>query len=107
MSHLEPVFLQLGDAADLVPNASVMLRVATLTAWAELKIASRTRTYLLDVLRSHASLLATLWTSSLRDYASIKVGVEGLDDIAMASLDSSYGSLGREVLLPVCVSVDV
>lgn len=102
---LEPTFLQLGDAADLGPNASVMLRISTLAAWAELKIASRTHAYLSEVLQVHASTLAPLWISCLRDYASIKVGVEGLDDVTAASLDTSYGGLGREVLLPVCVSL--
>ncbi|CAL1697978.1 unnamed protein product [Somion occarium] len=96
----EPTFLQLGDAADLGPNASVMLRISTLAAWAELKIASRTHAYLSEVLQVHASTLAPLWISCLRDYASIKVGVEGLDDVTAASLDTSYGGLGREVLLP-------
>ncbi|KAI0080179.1 ARM repeat-containing protein [Panus rudis PR-1116 ss-1] len=92
--------LRIGDAADIGPNASVMLRIAVLTAWAELKIASNSHQYLSRLLEPYKQDLAGLWIASLRDYASIKVGIEGLDDISAGGLDSSHASLGREVLLP-------
>ena len=40
-------------------------------------------------------------TLLLRDYASIRAGTELLDDAASGGVDSSYASLGKEVLLPV------
>ncbi|TBU59882.1 clathrin-coated vesicle protein [Dichomitus squalens] len=92
--------LTLGDAAELSPNASVMLRIATLSAWAELQVASAQQTYLVEVVKPHRAVLAPLWISSLRDYASIRIDAETLDDTPAGALDSSYSSLGREVLLP-------
>ncbi|KAI8972549.1 ARM repeat-containing protein [Trametes punicea] len=95
--------LSLGDAAELSPNASVMLRIATLSAWAELEVASVEQAYLVEVVKPYRATLASLWVSSLRDYASIKVDAESLDETAAGALDSSYSSLGREVLLPYYV----
>ena len=92
--------LRLGEAVDLGPNASVMLRIATLSAWAELQVSSATQTYLIDVIEPYRKTLASLWIGSLRDYASIRAGTELLDDAA-SGVDSSYASLGKEVLLPV------
>lgn len=93
--------LTLGDAAELSPNASVMLRIATLSAWAELEVASTHQVYLVEVVKPYRASLAPLWVSSLRDYASIRIDAEALDDTPAGALDSSYSSLGREVLLPV------
>ncbi|KAI0668842.1 ARM repeat-containing protein [Trametes maxima] len=95
--------LTLGDSAELSPNASVMLRIATLSAWAELEVASTQQAYLVEVVKPYRATLAPLWVSSLRDYASIRVDAESLDETAAGALDSSYSSLGREVLLPYYV----
>ncbi|KAJ3520851.1 hypothetical protein NM688_g9102 [Phlebia brevispora] len=92
--------LQLGDAGEQGPNASVMLRIATLSAWAELEISAETQEYLIKVVEPYRKALASLWISSLRDYASIRVGTELLDDSSSGAVDSSYSSLGKEVLLP-------
>ncbi|EKM52639.1 uncharacterized protein PHACADRAFT_186750 [Phanerochaete carnosa HHB-10118-sp] len=99
--YAEPGMLRLGEAVDLGPNASVMLRIATLSAWAELQVSSTSQTYLIDVIRPYSKALASLWIGSLRDYASIRAGTELLDDAASGGVDSSYASLGKEVLLPV------
>ncbi|KAI1790592.1 clathrin-coated vesicle protein [Ganoderma leucocontextum] len=95
--------LTLGDAAELSPNASVMLRIATLSAWAGLEVASTHQAYLVEVVKPYRAALAPLWVSSLRDYASIRIDAEALDDTPAGALDSSYSSLGREVLLPYYV----
>ena len=99
-SCLESGLLRLGDAVDLGPNASVMLRIATLSAWAELEIASHTQQYLVHVVEPYRKVLASQWIAALRDYASIRAGTELLDDTTGA-VDSSHASLGKEVLLPV------
>ena len=78
-----------------------MLRIATLSAWAELVISSETQEYLVKVIEPYRKALASLWISSLRDYASIRAGTELLDDASSGAVDSSYSSLGKEVLLPV------
>lgn len=94
--------MSLGDAGELSPNASVMLRIATLSAWAELRIASLRQSYLEDVLKPYHGTLASLWVASLRDYASIRADSEiASQDTPLAVLDSSNASLGRDVLLPV------
>jgi hypothetical protein len=96
----EPGTLAIGDVKQLSPNASVMLRIATATAWAELDIASGERPYLKDVVGPYRQMLSVLWVASLRDYASIRGDSEMLQD-GSAVMDSSFVSLGREVLLPV------
>lgn len=96
----EPGMLRLGEAVDLGPNASVMLRIATLSAWAELQVSSTSQTYLTAVIQPYRKALASLWIGSLRDYASIRAGTELLDDAASGGVDSAYASLGKEVLLP-------
>ncbi|CCM02125.1 uncharacterized protein FIBRA_04202 [Fibroporia radiculosa] len=96
----ESGMLTLGDAVELSPNASVMLRIATLSAWAELHVASNRQMYLADVVKPYGPSLATLWVAALRDYASIRADAEVLDESLAGSLDSSYSNLGKEVLLP-------
>lgn len=93
--------LHLGDSAELGPNASVMLRIATLAAWAELKIASGKQLYLTKVIQPYQGILASLWLSTLRDFGSSRVGAETFDDTSSGALDSSYGTLGRDLSLPV------
>lgn len=94
--------LAIGDAQELSPNASVMLRVATLAAWAQLEMSSVRQEYLVAVLKPYRQTLATLWIASLRDYASIRADSEVLQEGASGSVDVAYTGLGREVLLPVC-----
>jgi hypothetical protein len=91
----------LGETGELSPNASAMLRISTLSAWAQLEIASTQQAYLTDVLKPYRATLASLWLASLRDYASIRIDSEFLHDTSSVALDSSYSSLGKEVLLPV------
>lgn len=100
----EPGMLKLGESNDLGPNASVMLRIATLSAWAELQVSSAAQQYLTKVIEPYCKALASLWIGSLRDYASIRAGAELVDDTSAGGVDSSHASLGKEVLLPVSVA---
>lgn len=93
--------LSLGDTGELGPNASAMLRISTLSAWAQLEIASSCQVYLADVLKPFRHTLVSLWIAYLRDYAIIRANSEFLHDASSVALDSSYSSLGKEVLLPV------
>ncbi|CAE6439107.1 unnamed protein product [Rhizoctonia solani] len=95
----EPGLLSIGDVQQLGPNASVMLRVSTLTAWAELEIASAREEYLQIVLKPYRGTLALLWVSALRDYASIRADSEVQQD-SVSGMDAAYTGLGRETLLP-------
>ena len=93
--------ISLGNTGELSPNASVMLRISALAAWAELEVSSTTQSYLKDVVNPYRKVLASLWISSLRDYASIKGEPEVFQDSGSATTDAPYTSLGREILLPV------
>ncbi|KAG9014418.1 hypothetical protein FRB90_005311 [Tulasnella sp. 427] len=92
--------LKIGDVGELSPNASGMLRISTLKAWAQLQVACSHQAYLSAVVEPHRATLATLWISSLRDYASIRGDSEMLQDSSSAAMDVSYSGMGREVLLP-------
>ncbi|KAF9499159.1 clathrin-coated vesicle protein [Pleurotus eryngii] len=96
----ESGMVSLGDTGQLSPNASSMLRISTLSAWAQLEIASAQQPYLVQVVNPHRSTLATLWIAALRDYASVRIDTEFLHDSSSVAVDSSYSSLGKEVLLP-------
>ncbi|KAK0203615.1 clathrin-coated vesicle protein [Desarmillaria ectypa] len=91
--------VKLGETAELSPNASAMLRISTVSAWAGLEVSSTRQSYLKNVVDPYRASLATLWVVSLRDYASIRIDSEFLHDTSVA-LDSTYSSLGKEVLLP-------
>lgn len=78
-----------------------MLRIATLSAWAELSISSAVQGYLKGLIKPYRSSLASLWVASLRDYASVRADTEVLQEDTPATLDVSYTNLGKEVLLPV------
>ena len=93
--------VKLGDTGELSPNASAMLRISTLYAWAQLQVATPQHVYLENVVKPHRPTLSSLWVASLRDYASIRVDSEFLHDTSSVALDSSYSSLGKEILLPV------
>ncbi|KDR82328.1 hypothetical protein GALMADRAFT_237575 [Galerina marginata CBS 339.88] len=90
--------LSLGEAGELSPNASAMLRISTLSAWAQLQVSSVQQGYLENVVKPYRSTLCSLWVASLRDYASIRIDSEFLHDTSSV-VDSSYSSLGKEVFL--------
>ncbi|KAG0706406.1 armadillo-type protein [Suillus ampliporus] len=96
--------LTMGNFVDLSPNASGMLRVSILSAWARLEIASSEQTYLLDVIKPYRSILAPQWIACLRDYAVIRADSEFIHDASAVALDPSYASLGKVVLLPYYTS---
>ncbi|KAG7093998.1 hypothetical protein E1B28_007627 [Marasmius oreades] len=95
----ESGMVSLGEAGELSPNASAMLRISTLSAWAQLEVASYQQQYLLAIIKPYRTTLASMWIASLRDYASIRVDSESLQDTSATALDS-YSSLGKEALLP-------
>lgn len=82
------------------PNAAVMLKISTLTAWAELQIASPREEYLTAVVNPYRGTLANLWIGALRDYASIRGDSEMMQESSGAA-EGLYLNLGKEVLLPV------
>ncbi|KAF9269100.1 clathrin-coated vesicle protein [Marasmius fiardii PR-910] len=99
----ESGMVSLGEAGELSPNASAMLRISTLSAWAQLEVASYQQQYLVAVIKPYRATLASMWIASLRDYASIRIDSESLQDTSTTTLDS-YSSMGKEVLLPYYAS---
>ena len=93
--------LRMGTSGELSPNASAMLTVSILTAWARLEIASAEQVYLFDVIKPHREVLASQWIACLRDYTTIRADSEFVHDLSIISVDPSYASLGKVVLLPV------
>jgi len=83
------------------PNAEVMLKISTLTAWAELLISSLTQQYLTAVIEPYRPTLGSLWIGALRDYASIRGDSEVMQESSSNAVDTLYLNLGKEVLLPV------
>jgi hypothetical protein len=88
------------ESGQFSPNASAMVRIATLSAWAQLAIASSNHKHLLAIFDPLRATLIPMWIGYLRDYAIIRAHSEFLNDPSVM-LDLAYSSLGKEVLLPV------
>jgi hypothetical protein len=91
----------IGDVQHMSPNAGVMLKISTLTAWAELLISSLSQQYLTAVIEPYRPALSSLWIGALRDYASIRGDSEVMQESSSNAVDTLYLNLGKEVLLPV------
>ncbi|KAL8922563.1 MAG: hypothetical protein Q9208_005066 [Pyrenodesmia sp. 3 TL-2023] len=92
-----------GDLRGLSPNAQVMVRMAVLSAWAELQAARTDQRYLDKVLEPHVGKLLPLWLSSLQEFARLRFEPDisnhtrppGPDE----SLEAVYAALNRQTLL--------
>ncbi|KAL9008784.1 MAG: hypothetical protein Q9173_006126, partial [Seirophora scorigena] len=92
-----------GDLRGLSPNAQTMVRMAVLSAWAELQVARVDHRYLDKVLEPHVGKLLPLWMSSLQEFARLRfepdisnhTGPPGPDE----SLEAVYAALNRQTLL--------
>ena len=97
----------IGDLKGLSSNAQVMVKMAVLSAWAELQVASTEQRYLVDVVKPHVATLAPLWLSSLRDFARLRFEPDissssGSGTTSLSgSIDAVYSALNRETLLRV------
>ena len=95
-SQLDSGMLCLGETGELSPNASAMLRISTLSAWAQLQVSSVQQGYLENVVKPYRSTLSSLWIASLRDYASIHVDSESLHDSSPLRWTRLIPALGRK-----------
>ena len=81
-----------------------MVKMAVLSGWAELQIASTDQEYLSGVVKPHVAQLTPLWLSSLQEFARLRfepdisssMGVNADD-----SLDTVYAAQNRQTLLKV------
>ena len=97
----------IGDLRNLSPNARIIVKIATLTAWAKLQIASSSLPDLVNLMKPHLPSLAPSWLELLRDYAKLRFE----PDITASSmglpsdnLDQIYSALNRSTLLQVCLN---
>lgn len=95
--------ITLGDLKTLSPNAQVMLKMAVLSSWAELQVASLKQDYLNDVVKPFINILIPLWLSALREFAQLRFEPEqssGLSITTSSSIDNMYSALSRTSLIP-------
>lgn len=94
-----------GDLRGLSFNAQTMIRMAVLSAWAELQVASREQTYLVKVMEPYITKLTPLWLSSLQEFARLRFEPDISNSVGPArtdeSLDTTYAALNRQTLLKV------
>lgn len=98
-----------GDLRGLSPNAQTMVKMAVLSAWADLQVARANQSYLNKVLEPHVGKLLPLWLSSLQEFArlrfepdiSTQTGPPGPNE----SLEAVYAALNRQTLLKVCAAL--
>ncbi|KAL9935025.1 hypothetical protein V8E36_006101 [Tilletia maclaganii] len=86
-----------GDVKSLSANARSMLRVAVLSAWAELQIASEQRPYLVDVIKQHRADLSESWTQVLQEYALIRASSQNEEAMLDAGATDGDRALASEV----------
>ncbi|CAD6928691.1 unnamed protein product [Tilletia controversa] len=86
-----------GDVKSLSANARSMLRVAVLSAWAELQIASEQRPYLVDVIKQHRADLSESWTQVLQEYAVIRASSQNEEAMLDAGATDGDRALASEV----------
>ena len=82
-----------------------MVRMAVLSAWAELQVASTEQEYLVKVMQPHVAKLTPLWLSSLQEFARLRFEPDISSSMGPAradeSLDVVYAALNRQTLLKV------
>lgn len=82
-----------------------MVRMAVLSAWAELQVASTEQEYLVRVMQPHVAKLAPLWLSSLQEFARLRFEPDISSSMGPVrpdeGLDVIYAALNRQTLLKV------
>lgn len=92
-----------GDLKILSSNSRAMLKVALLSAWAQLQIASGEQHYLEEIVRPYIAKLTPLWLSALQEYARLRFEPEisstlGTENL-FRNLSDLYAAFNRQTLL--------
>ena len=94
-----------GDLKGLSANAQTMVKMAVLSAWAELQVASTEQPYLVDVVKPYIAKLTPLWLESLQEFARLRFEPDISNSAASTNINSSfdvmYSALNRQTLLKV------
>ena len=83
-----------------------MVKLAVLSGWAELQVASTEQRYLEGVVKPHVAKLTPLWLSSLREFARLRFEPDISNSMGASpddSLDTIYAALNRQTLLKVAL----
>ena len=93
----------IGELRGLSSNGQVMLKMAVLSAWAQLQISSTEQEYLVNIVQPYVARLTPLWLSALQEFAKLRFEPEISStlggDVDNADLDESYAALNRETRL--------
>lgn len=83
-----------------------MVRMAVLSAWAELQVARTEQRYLDKVMDPHVGKLLPLWLASLQEFARLRFEPDITSHTGPPrpeeSLETVYAALNRKTLLKVC-----
>ncbi|KAI4250726.1 MAG: hypothetical protein LQ352_005276, partial [Teloschistes flavicans] len=95
--------MAVGDLRGLSSNAQTMVKMAVLSAWAELQVARTDQKYLDNVLEPHLGKLLPLWLASLQEFARLRFEPDISNHTAALgaeeSLETVYSALNRQTLL--------
>lgn len=81
----------IGEVKNLCDTAKSMIKLATLTAWSELAIASTSKKHLDGLLEPFWQFLIPMWAETLQQFAEMSEGI-AYDDV-----------LTQQILLPVSI----
>ena len=100
-----------GELKGLSSNAQTMVRMAVLSAWAELQVASTQQEYLVKVVKPYTVRLTPLWLSSLQEFARLRFEPDISNNTGPArpdeALDVVYAALNRQTLLKVSLACQI
>lgn len=92
----------IGELTGLSPNASTMVKMAVLSAWAKLQTSAVEQKHLESVVEPHIKSLLPLWLVSLQKYARLRFEPDTSDSLGTTqSSDITYAAMNRETLLQV------
>lgn len=91
----------IGDLKTLSNNSQVMIKMAVLSAWAELQVSCSQQIFLIDVVKPHIEKLAPLWLMSLREFARLRFEPDIATSLSNVggSLETVYSAVVRATLL--------
>ena len=78
-----------------------MVKVAVLSAWAELEIQSIDKPYLFDIVSQHLERLTVMWIDALTAYAKVQFEPEAGDNVIDEMLLDSQSGASKDFLLQV------
>ncbi|KAG6887575.1 hypothetical protein C0992_011744, partial [Termitomyces sp. T32_za158] len=102
-SKADSGMLSIGETGELSPNASAMLRISTLSAWAQLQVATPHQKYLENVVKPHRGTLSSLWIAFVKreEPTAFFYIIFGLvyEALVTSSVDSTSTSSARQSLI--------